>query len=181
MRNDAISCRRANVVRHQIRTGGAVHADGQQIVVGDGGVQCIDRLAAQHGAVAFDGDGGHHGDRNPEIALAAFATASRPALKLPVSKQVSISRIVGAAFHQPLGLLVVAVAELRKGDCAVMLRSLVVGPMEPATKRGLAGVENSSAAWRAILAAGEIQLVARVFQLVVGQHDAACRRRCWFR
>ena len=82
---------RAYVVGHQVRTGGAVHADAQQVVILDGSVERVDGLAAQHGAGAFDGDAGHHGDIDAEIAPSC-STATSPALRLPVSKQVSMSR-----------------------------------------------------------------------------------------
>ena len=53
----------------------------------------------------------------------------------------------------------------------VTLMALVVGPMEPATKRGLAEVENSSAAWRASCAAGRFKFVGLALEAVFGQHQ----------
>ncbi len=49
--------------------------------------------------------------------------------------------------------------------------ALVVGPMEPATKRGRAPVENSAAAWRASLRRAEVQVVRLRFEPVFGQHQ----------
>ena len=60
---------RADVVRHQIGTGGAVQADGEQIGVGDGGVEGVDGLAGEHGAPALDGAGDHHRDLDAQFAL----------------------------------------------------------------------------------------------------------------
>ena len=47
-----------------------------------------------------------------------------------------------------------------------------VGPIEPATKRGLLGVLNSSAAARASCAAAQVDLVRAVAQLIVVQLEA---------
>ena len=88
---------------------------------------------------------------------------------------------VGAAFDQGLGLLVEIAAEVLGRWPPVTLMVLVVGPMEPATKRGLAAVENSSAAWRASSAARGVQIVGAVLQADYRPAPCARRRRCWSR
>ena len=53
----------------------------------------------------------------------------------------------------------------------VTVMALVVGPMEPATKRGLAGVENSSAASRASCAARKFRSWASSARCVFGEDE----------
>ena len=60
---------RADMVGHQVWTGGAIHAHGQQIMVRDRRVQRVDSLAAQHGSGTFDRDRGD--DRNLPPKLCA--------------------------------------------------------------------------------------------------------------
>ena len=52
----------------------------------------------------------------------------------------------------------------------VTLMALVVGPIEPATKRGFAGFENSSAALRASSAAARLIFVGVIAKAVFRQH-----------
>ena len=56
------------MVGHELRTGGAVEADGEQIGVRDGGVERVDRSGRRASCPALDGAGDHDGD-----ALAQFA------------------------------------------------------------------------------------------------------------
>ena len=156
---------RADVIRHELRTGGAIQPDRQQVVIGDGGVQRVDGLAAQHGAVALDGDRGH--DRN--VVRRSRAKAGRwPAG--PLSGCRCRTRFQAAECRRrprpaPWPVRSSSGASASNVMVAVMFRSLVVGPMEPATNRGCSGVENSSAACRASLAASTFNSCMRSSQL----------------
>ena len=114
----------AYVVRHQIRTRGTIHSHGQQIVVRDGGIQRINRLPAQHGAVAFNGDRCHHRNRQPQIAAQLLHRQQRgfetPGVETSLDQQK-----IGAAFHQSLGLFIISIVQLRKSDGGCYVQILV--------------------------------------------------------
>ena len=87
------------------------------------------------------------GTRSP-ISSKSVSTAKIAALALSVSKMVSIEEEVGAAVDQAARRLPVGVDELLPGDAArarvVDVRAQIeavrlVGPSEPATKRGAPG------------------------------------------
>ena len=117
-----------------------------------GGTEGIGGLAGEHGAHGLDGAGNHDRDAAAELAH-QLLNAEQAGLDVARILAGLEQQNVGAAFHQGLGLLVKILSKLLERDAAGDGDGLVVGPMEPATKRGLAGVENSSAAWRASLAA----------------------------
>ena len=55
--------------------------------------------------------------------------------------------------------------------------SLVVGPIDPATKRGLSFVENCCATSRASFAAAMLISATSILQIEFGQHDAGAAER----
>ena len=87
----------ADVIGHQVRPGGAIHAHGQQVVIGDGGVERVDGLAGQHGAGAFDGDRGDHGNVVPEVA-AQLVDRHQAGLQAAGIEAGLDEQIIGAAF-----------------------------------------------------------------------------------
>ena len=69
----------ADVVGHELRTGGAVQADREQIGVRDRGVERVGGLAGEHRAHRFDGARDHHRELEAEFLLRPFRSrAARP-------------------------------------------------------------------------------------------------------
>ena len=114
----------------------------------EGSPERFDVLAGEHRAHGLDGDGNHH--RNGLAEFAAEIVDGQDA-GLDVARVLAgfEQQQIGAAFDEAFGLIVEILAQLSKVMPPVTLMALVVGPMEPATKRGFAAVENSSAALRA--------------------------------
>ena len=97
--------------------------------------------------------------------------ASSAALTLRVSWQVSSSRTSAPPSTSAAACWWKLSTSCEKVTPPVTVMALVVGPMEPATNRGLEVVENSSAACRARRAAARFRSVGGVRQPVFGQHQ----------
>ncbi len=143
---------RADVVGHELRAGGAVQADGQQVRMRHRHPECVDGLPGEHGPHRLDGSRNHDRNRVADVAP-SLLDAQQPGLDVARVLAGLDQQKVHATLDQRHGLLAVGCLQLAKVTPPVTLMALVVGPMEPATKRGLAGVENSSAACRASRAA----------------------------
>jgi hypothetical protein len=161
---------RPDVIGHQIRTRRAVHSNGEQIVVGDGSVQSVDRLSAEHGAVSLDGHRSDHGNRNAEFAPQLLnrnqgrLEAARIEARLDQEK-------IAAAFDQRLGLLIVGVAQLRERRRHRDIQVLVGGSHGARDEPGLAWRRELIRRLARQLSRGIIQFVDAVLQIEIGEHD----------
>jgi hypothetical protein len=107
----------------------------------------------------------------PSSRARAESIASTPALMLRVSWQVSTRKHIRAAILQALAWFVKICDKLLEGDAAGDADGLRRRPMDPATKRGFSGVENSSAGLRAKRRRAA-HLVSFVLHLILGQNKA---------
>ena len=114
------------MVRHQVRTGSAVHADAQQIVILDGSVERVDGLPAQHGAGAFDGHTGHHRNGYSKVAPQLFHR-HQPRLEAAGIETGLDEQKVGASLDEAFGLQVVIGAKPGEGGGAGDIEILVGG------------------------------------------------------
>ena len=105
--------KRADVVRHQVRTGGAVQADRKQVGMRDRCVERVDGLPGEHRAPAFDGARNHQGNANAQFAF-ELRDGEHAGLDIACVEAGFKQQNIGAAFDQSLRLRVVAVAQLRR-------------------------------------------------------------------
>ena len=103
---------RADVVRHELRTGGAIQADRKKVDVRNGTQECVGGLAGEHRAHRLDGPGDHY--RNLAAQLAHDTLDSeQPGFHVARVLAGFEHQDIGAAFHQRLGLFVIIFFELR--------------------------------------------------------------------
>ena len=161
---------RPYVVGHQVRTGGAVHADAQQVVILDGSVERVDGLAAQHGSGPLDGDARHHGNLDSEIALQLFH-CHQARLEAAGVEAGFDQQIVGPALHQTFGLQIVVGAKLGESRGAGDVEIFVGGAERSGDEARLGGGGILVCHLARQLCGGEVELVRAVFQFVVGEGD----------
>ena len=160
---------RAQVVGHELGTGGAVESDGEEIEVLHRRVQRVHALPRQHGPHGLDGAADHEGQVEARLA---------DGLTDPDGRRLDVERVlaglqqqrVRTARDQPLGLGVVAVAHLVEGDTAGDRDGARAGAHgahhEAGTLRGRAPVGGGSGNARG----GGGDLVGLVSEAIFGQH-----------
>ena len=161
---------RPYVIRHQVRTGGAVHAHAQQIVILDGSVERVDGLPAQHGPGAFDSHASHYRNRPSQIAP-QLLHRHQTGLQAARIEAGFDQQIIGPAFHQALGLQIVVGAQRGERGGTGDVEILVGGPHGAGDearflRRGVL-VGDLARQFRG----GEVELVLALFQPVVRQGD----------
>ena len=161
----------ANVIRHQIRTSGAIHAHCEEFVIRDGGIQRVNRLAAQHGAVALNGHRSDYGNRYAQIAAKLLHGQQRGLEASGVETSLDQQEI-GATFDQPLGLLVIRIVQLREGDGRGDVQVLVGGAHGAGDETRLGWGGKLVGRLARDFGGGGVQFVSPIFQFVIGQRDA---------
>ena len=158
------------MIGHQIRTGGAIHSDCQQVVIGDGSVQRIDGLAAEHGAVALDGDGSNHRNRQTQFA-AKLLHGQQSGFQASGIETGFDQQEIDAAFDQRLGLVVVILPQFLKGDGLCDIQVFGGGADGTGDESRLGGGGKFVGAFAGEFRGGVVQLVGPVLQLKFRQHN----------
>ena len=164
--------KRAQVVGHELGAGRAVEAHRRAGRVRERRRKRLDVLPGQHRAHRLDraGDRDRHAPAQPRRTRARSRSA--PALMLSVSWHGLQQQQVDAALDEARGLLLVGVSiSSSKVMPPVTEMALVVGPIEPATKRGRVDVVAASPAARAIEPARRLISKRLLGEPVLGQHD----------
>ena len=155
------------MIGHQVRPGGAVHAHGQQVVIGDGGVERVDGLAGQHGAGAFDGDRGYHGNVEPEVA-AQLVDSHEAGFQAAGIEAGLDEQIIGAAFDEGFGLDVVIGTQAFKGNGALDIDVFIGGPDGAGDEARLSGGGVLVGGLARDLCSGKVELVGAAGEMVIG-------------
>ena len=145
----------------------------------DRGVERLDVLAGEHRPHRLDRGRDHDRARagRPRRRPASIADAA-PALTLRVSCDVSRRRKSAPPSTRPERLrLGSAPISSSKVTPPVTVIALVVGPIEPATKRGRPGVEAFAAASRASSAARRLISMRLSREAVLGEHERRAAER----
>ncbi len=170
---------RAHVVRHQVRTGGAVEAHVQEVGVEQRHRERLGVLPAEHRAGGLDG--GRDRDRDLPARLGERPLdADQPGLD--VARVLRRSRAAGSRRRRP------SAPEPGRGSVSISPSkvmppvteiALVVGPMEPQTKRGFSGRVVSGAGATGDGGRQAVQLESLMRRGRTRRAPAACRRTSW--
>src|SRR5216683_5088933 len=108
---------RANVVGHEFRAGGAVHAEGERLGEAQRSPHGFDGLSGEHGAHGLDGDGDDEGNGCADFA-GEFLDGQQSGFDVAGVLTGFDEEDVDAALEQAFGLDVVGFAKLLEGDTA---------------------------------------------------------------
>src|SRR5258708_7935467 len=108
---------RADVVGHEFRTRGAVHAEGEGLGEAQGSPHGFDGLSGEHGAHGLDGDGDDEGNLLADFAGQAL-NGEQGGFDVAGVLTGFDEEEVDAAFYKGLGLDEVGFAQFLEGDAA---------------------------------------------------------------
>ncbi len=160
----------AYVVRHELRPGSAVEANGKQVRMRHRSAERVRRLPREHGAHSLDGGRDHGGDGPAQLAPQPFDCQQRG---LDIARVLAgfDQQDVRAARDQGAGLLVEVLDQLRKRDAAGNRDGLGGWPHGP-------GDEPREFVRRLPrqLRRGEIQFVSIVREAILGEHQSGAAK-----
>src|SRR5215472_6617285 len=108
---------RAKMIGHELRAGGAVESDGEEVEVLQGGIERIHPLPGQHGPHGLDGAADHERQRAPGLRESPLHADGR---RLHVERVLAglEEQRVDPALDQGSALAIVRVQDLIEGDAA---------------------------------------------------------------
>ena len=162
--------KRADVIGHELGTGGAVEADREEFGVGDGGVEGVGCLAAEHGAGSFDSAGDHDGDDVTEF-FAKAVDGEQAGFDVASVLAGFEKKDVRTAREQRFGLVVVISDELRESDAAGDGDGFGGGAHGAGDEARAGGGRKFVGGLAGELGGGEVQLVRFVFEGIFGEDD----------
>ncbi len=167
---------RPEVVGHELRSGSAVQADGEQTGVRHRNIKCIDCLPAEHGAGALDGARNH--DRNHRARLPhRLLSGEQRGLGVARVEAGLDHQDVHPALDQRLGLRIVGVAKLREGDAARGADRFRRRPHRPRDEARPFRCRELVRRLPRQLGRAAVQLVRFILEVVLGQHNRRAAER----